>query len=149
MNASTSVAIGLRSAAVILESSMAREIWPARLSAVCQSESCCVKHAVRELLPSLRLRVMRAEQTSTGRLAKMIAERPPMTDRATALLICGSRNQTTQLHAVARAMADVRAVFTPFYGTRFVSALRRIGVIENTIGGHRSRARCVEYLRDN
>lgn len=65
------------------------------------------------------------------------------------LFVCGSRNQTTQLHAVARAMPHARARFSPFYGTRFVQALRRLGLIENTIGGERSRARCLAYLRDH
>jgi hypothetical protein len=62
------------------------------------------------------------------------------------LFICGSLNQTTQLHAVAKAMRDVRARFTPFYSNAAVTAMRHLGLIENTIGGNRLRARCLRYL---
>ena len=66
--------------------------------------------------------------------------------RPRVLFICGSLNQTTQLHAVSRALPDVHARFSPFYGAAAVSALRDLGLIENTIGGRKLRDRCVRYL---
>jgi hypothetical protein len=65
------------------------------------------------------------------------------------LFICGSLNQTTQLHAVARAMSDVSPHFTPFYGAAGVTAMRRLGLLENTIGGNKLRSRCLDYLKQH
>ena len=62
------------------------------------------------------------------------------------LFICGSLNQTTQLHAVAKAMRDIEACFTPFYGSASVTMMRRLRLIENTIGGNKLRERCLTYL---
>jgi hypothetical protein len=64
------------------------------------------------------------------------------------LLICGSLNQTTQMHAIARAMPGVAASFTPFYASRYVTVLRRAGLLETTIGGEKLRGRCLRYLTD-
>jgi hypothetical protein len=65
------------------------------------------------------------------------------------LFVCGSLNQTKQLHAVAKAMRHIDARFTPFYGSATVTAMRRAGLLENTIGGDKLRSRCLEYLRQN
>jgi hypothetical protein len=66
-----------------------------------------------------------------------------------ALFICGSLNQTTQLHAIARKLPEVDASFSPFYGERYVTWMRRLGLLENTIGGHKLRNRCLRYLERN
>lgn len=65
------------------------------------------------------------------------------------LFICGSMNQTTQLHRVAREMPDVEARFTPYYGDRTVDTMRRLGLIEISIGGNKRRGWCMDYLRAN
>lgn len=62
------------------------------------------------------------------------------------LFICGSLNQTTQLHAVSRAMAPHDAWFTPYYGDWIVDRMRHYGLIEMTIGGNKRRGWCLEYL---
>jgi hypothetical protein len=69
--------------------------------------------------------------------------------RPRALFVCGSLNQTTQLHAVARELRDFDVSFTPFYGDFWVTALRRLGWVEMTIGGNRRRGWCLQYLRDH
>jgi len=69
--------------------------------------------------------------------------------RPRVLFICGSLNQTTQLHAIARQMFDIDARFTPFYGSAAVSALRDLGLIDTTIGGNKLRGRCVRYLQSH
>jgi hypothetical protein len=65
------------------------------------------------------------------------------------LFIAGSMNQTTQLHAVARELHECEARFTPYYGDLTVTALRRLGLLEPTIGGNKRRGWCLDYLRDH
>ncbi len=65
---------------------------------------------------------------------------------ARVLFICGSLNQTTQLHAISRAMSGINAHFTPFYGSRTATMLRRIGLLEMSIAGNKLRERCLRYL---
>jgi hypothetical protein len=69
--------------------------------------------------------------------------------RPNALFICGSINQTTQLHAVSRRLLGFRKAFTPFYGTRLEEGMRRAGLNEATICGDRRRGWCLDYLRDH
>ncbi len=73
-----------------------------------------------------------------------------MSRRVRALFIGGSINQTTQLHAVARELsAEVEVWFSPYYGDRFISLLRRLRVIEGTIAGEKLAQRCLRYLREH
>jgi hypothetical protein len=66
------------------------------------------------------------------------------------LFICGSMNQTTQLHAVARELdGEIDAFYTPFYGDRIVEWMRNVGLLENTIGGNKRRGWTMEYLAAN
>jgi hypothetical protein len=60
--------------------------------------------------------------------------------------ICGSLNQTTQMHQIADALPDCDVAFSPYYGDRTITKLRELGLCEATIGGKRLRARCLEYL---
>lgn len=62
------------------------------------------------------------------------------------LYICGTLNQTTQLVAVSRALGDHDAWFSPYYGDRGVDTLRRLHLIEMTIGGNKFRRRTLESL---
>jgi hypothetical protein len=71
------------------------------------------------------------------------------TSRPRVLFIAGSLNQTTQLHAVARELPECDARFTPFYGDVTVSAMRRLGLLEATIGGDKRRRWCLDYLRQH
>ncbi|WP_437301226.1 hypothetical protein [Sorangium sp. So ce426] len=72
-----------------------------------------------------------------------------MMSRSKALFICGSINQTTQMHQIARELPEVDAYFTPYYGDRDVELLRRLGALEGTIGGNKLRGRCLDYLREH
>jgi hypothetical protein len=63
------------------------------------------------------------------------------------LFICGSINQTTQMHQIAQQLPEYRQVFTPYYGNRDFDFLKSIGALESTIGGHTLGARCLDYLR--
>lgn len=63
------------------------------------------------------------------------------------LYICGSINQTTQMQQIARELAEYEAYFTPYYGDHYVNLLRRLRLIEFSIGGYKLRQRCVDHLR--
>ncbi len=65
------------------------------------------------------------------------------------LFVCGSLNQTTQMHQIANELPEYRKVFSPYYGNRDFDFLRSIGALEYTIGGHKLGKRCLDYLRDN
>lgn len=60
--------------------------------------------------------------------------------------ICGSLNQTTQMHQIAAELTDCAASFSPYYGDAFLTRLRALGLVEQTIGGNKLRSRCLDYL---
>jgi hypothetical protein len=79
-----------------------------------------------------------------------------MVTRATAtpsaprvLYICGTTNQTTQLHAVATQLGECHASFTPFYSQGIGEWAASAGLLESTIIGEKLRSRCLDYLRDH
>ncbi len=65
------------------------------------------------------------------------------------LFICGSINQTTQMHQIARELGDHELVFAPYYGNRDFDFLKRIGALDATIGGRILSKRCEDYLEKN
>lgn len=73
----------------------------------------------------------------------------PSANQPRILLICGSMNQTTQMHAIARELKDCACYFTPFYGDGALQWWLRLGLLESTILGHKLRDRCLQYLRDH
>ena len=69
--------------------------------------------------------------------------------RPRVLFVCGSINQTTQMHAVAVEMPECDHAFTPYYGDGILELGRRLGLAEFTIVGNKLRKRCVDYLERN
>ena len=67
--------------------------------------------------------------------------------RKRVLFICGSINQTKQLHQVAMQMSDVDASFSPYYCDGVLELVRRSGLLETTILGGKLGNRCLAYLR--
>lgn len=63
--------------------------------------------------------------------------------------ICGSMNQTTQMHQIAKHLSDYEQSFSPFYCHGFDEILRRLGLVEFTIAGNRMAERCRTYLQDH
>jgi len=61
--------------------------------------------------------------------------------------ICGSMNQTTQMHQISKHLADYELSFSPFYCHGFDEILRRLGLVEFTIAGNRMAERCRTYLQ--
>jgi hypothetical protein len=67
-----------------------------------------------------------------------------------ALYICGSINQTKQMHKIAEQLPELDGYFTPFYTDNpFLVASRRLQMQEWNIMGNRARNRCRDYLRDH
>ena len=65
------------------------------------------------------------------------------------LFICGSINQTTQMHAIARELSECAVRFTPYYGDTLGEIARRLGMVEMAILGNKRRGWCIEYLKDH
>ena len=67
------------------------------------------------------------------------------------LFICGSLNQTTQMHAIARnLMNENNCHFTSYYGDGIVNLLAKIGWLNFTVLGGRHKRETEEYfLRHN
>jgi hypothetical protein len=61
--------------------------------------------------------------------------------------ICGSMNQTTQMHQISKHLSDYEQAFSPYYSHGFDEILRRLGLIEFTIAGNKVVGRCGTYLR--
>jgi hypothetical protein len=62
------------------------------------------------------------------------------------LFICGSMNQTTQMHQISRHLSDYEHSFSPYYCDGFDEILRRLGLMEFTIIGNKLAGRCRRYL---
>ncbi|HKY41031.1 MAG TPA: hypothetical protein VJN18_34085 [Polyangiaceae bacterium] len=69
-----------------------------------------------------------------------------VTRKPRVFFICGSLNQTTQMHQIADQLADCESWFSPYYGDAYLTRLRRLGLVERTIAGRRLRQRCLDYL---
>jgi hypothetical protein len=63
------------------------------------------------------------------------------------LFICGSMNQTTQMHRISEHLPEYEHAFTPYYCDGPTEILRRLGLIEFTIAGNKLAGRCRGYLQ--
>lgn len=63
------------------------------------------------------------------------------------LHICGSLNQTSQMHQISQQLPEAEHSFTPFYGDALIQWLSRNGFLEFTILGSRLRRRALNYLK--
>ena len=50
------------------------------------------------------------------------------------LFICGSMNQTTQMHQIAGCLTDYDQYFSPFFSDGILGKASDIGLLEFTIG---------------
>ncbi|MFN0012085.1 MAG: hypothetical protein ACKVS8_10625 [Phycisphaerales bacterium] len=69
--------------------------------------------------------------------------------RTRILFICGSMNQTTQMHQISRHLADYEQAFTPYYCDGIDEVYRRLGWMEFTIIGDKLASRCRAYLESH
>ena len=65
------------------------------------------------------------------------------------LFICGSMNQTTQMHQVSEHLRDYQQSFSPYYCHGFDELLRRCKLMEFTIIGDKLAGRCRKHLQDH
>lgn len=70
-------------------------------------------------------------------------------NRKRILFICGSMNQTTQMHQVAKHLTEYEQVFTPYFCDGYHELMRRMKMMEFTIIGDKLAKRCRKYLEDN
>ncbi len=65
------------------------------------------------------------------------------------LFICGSLNQTTQMHAIAQHMSDYSCYFTPYYADGIEHLAAKAGLLDFCVLGGRHRRDTLEYLADH
>ncbi|NTV98650.1 MAG: UDP-N-acetyl glucosamine 2-epimerase [Chlorobiaceae bacterium] len=65
------------------------------------------------------------------------------------LFVCGSMNQTTQMHQIAGWLGDYDQYFTPFFSDGILGKASSIGLLEFTIMGNKRSRRTIEYLNSN
>lgn len=64
------------------------------------------------------------------------------------LFICGSLNQTTQMHKIARHLeAEHKCYFTPYYADGLINLLAKLGWLDFTVLGGRHRRETDEYIK--
>lgn len=65
------------------------------------------------------------------------------------LFICGSLNQTSQMHAVAQQMSEYRCYFTPYYADGIEHFAAKAGLLDFCVLGGRHRRDTLQYLADH
>jgi hypothetical protein len=62
------------------------------------------------------------------------------------LFVCGSMNQTTQMHQIAQHLGDYDQWFTPFFSDGVLGKASDLGLLEFTIMGKKRSGRALDYL---
>ncbi len=65
------------------------------------------------------------------------------------LFICGSMNQTTQMHQIAAHLGQYEQAFTPYYCDGLDELFRRMGCMEFTVIGEKLASLCRRYLQEH
>ncbi len=65
------------------------------------------------------------------------------------LFVCGSMNQTTQMHKISLELPEYEAYFSPFFATGFLGFLNRLKLVEYTILGGVVKRNAHNYIREN
>jgi hypothetical protein len=65
------------------------------------------------------------------------------------VFICGSMNQTTQMHQIAGWLKEYDQYFSPFFSDGILGAASEAGLLEFTIMGRKRSERTLEYLRSH
>jgi hypothetical protein len=69
--------------------------------------------------------------------------------RKRVLFICGSMNQTTQMHQISVHLSEYEQAFTPYYCDGLDEVFRKLGLLEFTIIGDKLASRCRRYLEEH
>lgn len=65
------------------------------------------------------------------------------------LFICGTLNQTTQMHQIADHLSEYDLYFTPHYADGLEAVLSKMYLTEFTVIGHKLVTKCMAYLEAN
>jgi len=65
------------------------------------------------------------------------------------LFICGSMNQTTQMHQISEYLGDYDRYFSPFFSDGLLGVASGMGLLEFTILGRKRSGRALQYLFDH
>lgn len=67
------------------------------------------------------------------------------------LYICGSLNQTTQMHKISKELREYDAYFTPYYsqGYWYIEFTSKFGLMDFSILGGQARQNTLKYLTEN
>jgi hypothetical protein len=65
----------------------------------------------------------------------------------TIFFICGSINQTTQMHQIAKALPEYNHVFSAYYGDGLVEFMRKYNLDRISVAGNYMVNRCLAYLK--
>jgi hypothetical protein len=65
------------------------------------------------------------------------------------LFVCGSMNQTTQMHQIAAHLGAYDLWFTPFFSDGLLGLASDFGMLEFTIMGKKRSGRAIDYLISN
>ncbi|NTW75190.1 MAG: UDP-N-acetyl glucosamine 2-epimerase [Chlorobiaceae bacterium] len=65
------------------------------------------------------------------------------------LFVCGSMNQTTQMHQIAKHLGDYEQWFTPFFSDGLLGKASALGMLEFTIMGRKRATKAIDYLISN
>jgi len=67
------------------------------------------------------------------------------------LYICGSMNQTTQMHKISKELKEYEAWFTPYYskGYWYIQILGAIGLMDFSILGGQAKKNTLKYLNEH
>ncbi|NTU53890.1 MAG: glycosyltransferase family 4 protein [Chlorobiaceae bacterium] len=65
------------------------------------------------------------------------------------LFVCGSMNQTTQMHQISKHLGEYDQWFTPFFSDGLLGKACDMGMLEFTIMGRKRSGRAIDYLVSN
>lgn len=65
------------------------------------------------------------------------------------LFICGSPNQTLQMHKISIHLSEYDCYFTPYYASGFLYYLTKTGILDFTIMGGEFKRKALEYFNKN
>ncbi len=67
------------------------------------------------------------------------------------LYICGSLNQTTQMHQISKHLPQYESYFSPYYsqGYWYIELLRKLSLMDFSILGGQAKQTTLDYLKEN
>jgi hypothetical protein len=74
---------------------------------------------------------------------------PDSIARGKILFICGSMNQTTQMHKIAQQLPEYDHYFTPYFAQGILERFRKWNWLEFTILGDKTAGRALDYFKQN